>query len=719
MGQLKSVLSKEEIELLRLKFFDRANDAVYVFDFEDGTILDANEHVMSMLGYTRDELLQLNVFDIHPEEERQRMLDLIDIFRQVGQVKGVSDMHLKRKDGTWIPVEKNGSLFSLNERKVIQCTCRDITRRKMIEAELNKRVEDMHILNSVALEITSGHELQKLLPKITQSAVELLNADAGAIGFYNPRKGSLIYHYLYNLPEDLASIEIPGGAGLTSFVLDTARPISIPDYASYPKAIKEFKKAGIRATTIAPLRIENKLLGTIVVAHKHPEKKFNEYDTSLLEAIARQAAIGIYNAQLFEEMKDEGEFRQSLSQLTSLIGSALDISKVYDLLCEEGTKLFKSNGTYLYIVDKNKGTLIGKAAYGKQADEFLRVKIPISDPSMATYIYHTRKPVLIDDVAGHPLIKHDLAHQFSSRTLMGVPIIVDGDVKSVLVFSSSQGPYFFSENMLERAKILSNQVAFAIKNADLYRQTREALEHERYVAVTLQQSLLPMEVPHVEGAEIGAYYVPMHEGEALVGGDFYDFIQLADGRLAIIIGDVSGKGIEAAAVTAMVKYAIRSFIYKNPTPEFALTQANNVVSMQLRKGSFVSLCYLLYDPGTGKIILANAGHPYPIFCSDKGKACKLITSSNPVFGLTPNYDYNQIEGTLEDDDILVFYTDGLTEARANNEFFDTQRAQLSVTKNHNLSAQDITVNLINDCKEFARGNLSDDVAILVLKRHSE
>ncbi len=839
-------LSKKQINALRQAYFNRANDAVYVFDFEDGRLLDGNDHVLEILGYTRDEFLQLTVFDIHPKAEHDRMVELIEIFAKEGQIRGVSDMHLMRKNGTLIPVEKNGSLFPLDGRKVIQCTCRDISarikaeeelrkerdftqelirtaksiiitlntngtvrtanaetarilgipedeivgknwfdnytpeeyrgrlkqtfgeilkgklvefglhenpvltrvgkevpiqwsnnllrdeygrvigvlsigqdisERKRFEAELNKRVEDMHILNSIALEITSGLELETMLPRITQSAAKLLDADAGMIGLYDMRKGSLAYRYLYNMPANIATLEIPRDAGLTSFVLESKRPISIPDYQSYPKALKEFKDAGVRAIAMAPLLVENRLLGTLVIMHMHPEKRFNEYEVGLLKAVARQAAIAIYNAQLFEDMRDEGEFRQALSQLTSLIGSALDIGKVYNLICGEGTRLFKNTGTYLYVVDKGKGLLTGKAAYGDKAGEFLKIKLPIGEPSLATYIYHTRKSVLIDDVGASPLVKGAVSRKFASKTLMGVPIVVDGEVKSILIFASSERPFFFNETQLERAKILSNQVAFAIKNADLYAQTRKALEHERYVAITLQQSLLPEKIPQVEGAEVGAYYAPTRAGEALVGGDFYDLVQLSDGKIAIIIGDVSGKGIEAAATTAMVKYALRSFIYKDPSPSYVLTQANNVASMQLKSGSFVSLCYALYDPRTGKFDFANAGHPYPIRFSAKDKSCGFIETNNPVFGLIPDYVYAQIERALNEGDILALYTDGLIEARYGSDFFGAERAEASVCKNFSLNAQNIAITLIREAEEFSKGHLTDDVAIIVLKRH--
>lgn len=277
-------------------------------------------------------------------------------------------------------------------------------------------------------------------------------------------------------------------------------------------------------------------------------------------------------------MKDEGDFRQALNQLTSIIGATLDIN--------------------------------------------------------------------------NPLVNPTILEKFRSKTLMGIPIIVNGEVKSILIFSNSEAPYSFNETQLERAKILSNQVAFAIKNADLYEQIKKALEHEHYVAITLQRSLLPEDTPKIPGAEVGAYYAPTRAEEALVGGDFYDFVQLADGKVAVVIGDVSGKGIEAAAITAMVKYAIRSFIYKDPTPAYVLTQANNVVSMQLKLGSFVTLCYALYDPKTGSFDFANAGHPYPVHYSAAKGTYGLMETYSPVFGLIPNYSYTQVHEVLAGEDIL-------------------------------------------------------------------
>jgi len=714
--KFRDMLTHEQIEALRLKYFDIVNDAAYVFDFKDGKILDANGYLAELLGYTHDELLRLTVFDIHPSNERARMLELIDVFKHEGQVKGLDDMHLMRKDGTLVPVEKNGTLFTLEGRKVIQCTCRDITVRKQFEAELNRRVDDMRILNSIALEITSGLELEELLPRITKSAVELLDADAGAVGIYDERRGILVYRYLYGLPEHLGNFEIPLDAGMTSVVLQSGQTMSVNDYHTYPRAIKEFKDAGIRAIIMAPLLIENKLLGTLIATHMNPENNFDSYDIRLLEAIARQAAIAIYNAQLFHDMKENAEFGEALNEFSSIIGSTPNLGRIYGLMCEEATRLFRASGAYLYTIDANKGRLVGTTAYGARVNGFLKVGLSLDEPSLASYIYHTRKPVLANDVENNPVVKPEMTESFESKTLMGTPIIVDGEVRAVLILSSSVRPYYFTEVQLERASILSNQVAFAIKNADLYGQIRQALEHERYVALTLQQSLLPEEIPEVAGLDIGAHYGPSRADEALVGGDFYDFIKLPDGRVSIIIGDVSGKGIEAAAITAMIKYAVRSFALKDPEPSFVLTHANHVVSMQLEPGQFVSLCCALYDPATGTLDFANAGHPYPIHLKAADETYAPIRTTNPVFGVMPSFDYVQIKKTLNEGDILVLYTDGLIEARSEREFFGTAGIITSLRRNRELGAKDIALRLVHDSEVFAKGNLTDDVAILVLKK---
>ncbi|HZD60468.1 MAG TPA: GAF domain-containing SpoIIE family protein phosphatase, partial [Anaerolineae bacterium] len=262
---------------------------------------------------------------------------------------------------------------------------------------------------------------------------------------------------------------------------------------------------------------------------------------------------------------------------------------------------------------------------------------------------------------------------------------------------------------------IAAQASIAIENARLYEEVKEAYEKEQERTMLLQRSLLPPRIPKIAGIEVATFYESATEA-ALVGGDFYDVISVKDDLTAFVVGDVSGKGIEAAATTAMVRNTIRSFTYQDPKPSSVLTNANDIVIKQIEPGTFITLIYFLYDRKEGVVTLVNAGHPHPIYCSSKEKACFEFESDDPALSLIPGYQYSQEEVNLLPNDILVLYTDGLIEARQQHEFFGIERAKSIIEKNKNQTVEEITKSLINVCKTFSGGRLKDDIAILVLKR---
>jgi sigma-B regulation protein RsbU (phosphoserine phosphatase) len=275
--------------------------------------------------------------------------------------------------------------------------------------------------------------------------------------------------------------------------------------------------------------------------------------------------------------------------------------------------------------------------------------------------------------------------------------------------------FTFDERQLEIAKGIANQATVAIQNATLYTQTKTELERERYIAEELQRSLLPQELPEIPHTDLGVYYASSTK-EAQVGGDFYDIIALPDNRYAIVIGDVSGKGIEAAASTAMVKCTIRTFLYQYASPSFALSQANTSLNRLLEGGMFVTVFCAVYDVESGQVIYSNAGHPYPCFFDREQRHCTQLISSDPAICLLSNYNYHESSVVLQPDGFIVTFTDGTLEARRDGEFFGEERLARVIDISSELPAQDIADSIIDECFAFSRGKLEDDIAILVIKR---
>jgi serine phosphatase RsbU (regulator of sigma subunit) len=220
-------------------------------------------------------------------------------------------------------------------------------------------------------------------------------------------------------------------------------------------------------------------------------------------------------------------------------------------------------------------------------------------------------------------------------------------------------------------------------------------------------------VPELEGLELGDAYQSSARVE--VGGDVYDFVVLDDGRLAVVLGDVTGHGIEAAADMAMAKFVFRSIAREHPDPGKFLQAANDVVVGEIAPGKFITMVYTVVEGATGRIAGAGAGHPPPRVVTPDG-VVRSLDVRGLVLGIEPGQTYEEQYATLEVDGSLVLYTDGVLEARNEGELYGFERLDEIVSAGRNLSAQDLAETILADCRDFANNELADDCAVVVIKR---
>jgi serine phosphatase RsbU (regulator of sigma subunit) len=212
---------------------------------------------------------------------------------------------------------------------------------------------------------------------------------------------------------------------------------------------------------------------------------------------------------------------------------------------------------------------------------------------------------------------------------------------------------------------LATQTAPAVQVAQLVRQQqqqaqeRERIEQELRVARLIQQTLLPKRVPDLPGYQLAAYYQPARE----VGGDFYDFLELDDGHLGLVVGDVTDKGVPAALVMATTRTMLRASAQRLDSPAEVLRQVNDVIVPDIPPNMFITCLYAILDTRSGKLRYANAGHdlPYLRHKGRPGDASELRARGMPL-GLMPGMFYEEKETVLEAGDSILFYSDGLVEA---------------------------------------------------------
>ena len=341
------------------------------------------------------------------------------------------------------------------------------------------------------------------------------------------------------------------------------------------------------------------------------------------------------------------------------------------------------------------------------------VDIAPDDPILA---YFLRSPGAVDVQYLH-MDSPTLQNLKKAGVTMIIPLVSQGELVGLLNLGSRRSEQEYSSDDRSLLNTLASQVAPAIRVAQMVREQQiEALERERVenelrVARLIQQTLLPKELPALPGWQLTAYYQSARE----VGGDFYDFLYFDDGRLGLVIGDVTDKGVPAALVMATTRSVLRAAAQQFIAPSKVLEHVNEILFPDIPANMFVTCFYAVLDPRTGLLQYANAGHDLP-YCRTKGGVSELRATGMPL-GLMPGMTYEQKETMLEVRESILFYSDGLIEAHnTKREMFGFPRAMKLVGEHTDGST--LIEFLLQQLKIFTGDDWEqeDDVTMVTLQR---
>jgi len=243
------------------------------------------------------------------------------------------------------------------------------------------------------------------------------------------------------------------------------------------------------------------------------------------------------------------------------------------------------------------------------------------------------------------------------------------------------------------------------------RRAEEVLSQQELAPRQWAERLAPQALPEFQGFEVGQVY---EAGTGLMAGDFYDVHLLGPKRLAAVIGDVSGHGIEASITAFQVKYLLRVFLRQYRDPAQALEELNVQIAAQTRPDEFVSLCVAVFDENVGTVRYASAGHP-PAWLLHDGEV-RPLSATGSMLTLDPRGGYGSREMDLVPGDTLLLYTDGLAEARSGGQLFGEERIAQALRRDPRVSADVLCKSLLTAAREFSTGPLRDDVAILAIRK---
>jgi GAF domain-containing protein len=408
-------------------------------------------------------------------------------------------------------------------------------------------------------------------------------------------------------------------------------------------------------------------------------RSFGREHAALARGVSRQVGVALANARRFNLLQD-------LRRLGIRVGARLRLPAVIAEVAMSASELLNADTAALYFFDASTRSLFLAGAHGPYPEDLGRVDVRIEP--------WTR---LLDGLTA--------SGRAGDAELVAAPVPSSGGGllgAVVVVFPRS---FELQADEEEALSVLAAQSGTAIENAQRF-------ERQRSVARSLQRALLAMEPPTLDGWSIAAVYEPAAD-EAEIGGDFYDAFDLPEGGVALVVGDVAGKGAEAAAGTAMAKYMLRAFAMRNPAPASVLFHLNNALAKGWDEDRFTTLMYAVFDPCTARCQISLGGHPPPLVYRAGTGGVEFVTAPGSIVGAFADQQFEQASVELELGDVLVAYTDGLVDARSGDEFYGPDRIVAALRRvEPRADAGEIARLLLSDAEAF--GTISDDTVVFVL-----
>jgi serine phosphatase RsbU (regulator of sigma subunit) len=485
--------------------------------------------------------------------------------------------------------------------------------------------------------------------------------------------------------------------------------------------------AGIGGALAVPLAVREEVIGLLAVyppAWRHA----TENETALLAALAGQLAVAVQNAQLHERAMRLGAEREAalgaeraasrrlraLYEVSRSFAERLSLDATLDALAHTVVDVLDVDAAVILMPDERRELLVPRAMHVKdvQLADAAGAMLFRSEPFGAREVqrlFRTGRPVRGGRLdAGPGGGSAQLLRPFLDKgwTTALVPVAKPGEVIASLGIFSFRPGNPIADETVDAAVAIAGQAALAIDNARLYQQQKE-------FADTMQRSLLPRSRPDVEGLEVGEVYESSAHVD--VGGDVYDFLRLDDGRLAVVLGDVTGHGVDATADMAMAKFVFRSLAREHPEPGDFLSAANEVVCGEIAPGKFITMAYLVVDGARGRVVCASAGHPAPRLVLPGGEVRRL-ESGGLVLGIDGDQHYDELAEEMPPGAAIVLYTDGVVEARRGGELYGAERLDALLAEQRALPARELARVVAEDARAFSGAELADDLAVVVIRR---
>jgi serine phosphatase RsbU (regulator of sigma subunit)/anti-sigma regulatory factor (Ser/Thr protein kinase) len=579
--------------------------------------------------------------------------------------------------------------------------------RRRAQAEAARRAEETRRLQ----EITAALSLASSVTDVSNACLEhALNAVGAEAGFVVLTR------------DEGAMVDIVTSTGYADDELERWRALALDADIHFMRAIgtgeaiwalsaEDMTRYAVHEThsdrgwAALPLSTAAGVRGALHLAFRRPTE-LTEAERRWLQTVVSQCAQALERSRLFDAEQLVRRRTERLQDMTVALSNALTRADVASVVVDEIGEAMGADATALASVAEERQLaqpLASRGYAGDVLERWLDISVDAQTPAAralrrrASAFYET-----IDEIRDEfPDVAADVIASGHSSFLF-VPLVVGRRASGVVVMSWAE-PHELSTEDRRFVESLAGQAAQALDRATHF-------ESEQTIAETLQRSVLPVSLPRMEGVQLAARYVP-GTAELDVGGDWFDAIPLPDGRLGLVVGDVVGKGVQAAATMAQLRNGLRAFSLDRMKPSSTLARLNRLAE-EVVETAFATIAYVVVDPKAGVCRFSSAGHPPPLIAYPDGRVELLEGGRGLPLGAGSDTRYRQAVAELPVGSVLVLYTDGLVErrGRAIDEGFERLR---EATKRGPREPEQLVEHIL---EEMVGGEeRGDDIALLAVR----
>ncbi len=404
-----------------------------------------------------------------------------------------------------------------------------------------------------------------------------------------------------------------------------------------------------------------------------------------------------------------------LLELLAEINSEMDHQALLLSIMEAARRIMEAEASSLILLDAESGELLVKVPTGPARAEISGIRIP-AGRGFAGWVAEHGEPLVVSSPQEDPRFYGEIAGSgFRTRNLICVPLTSGrGEVIGVLQAMNRLGSPHFQDDEIPLFSALAQQAAIALERGRLIQESirRQVLERELELAKEIQTGFWPRQIPSFPGIQIAGSSSPA----AHVGGDYYDVIQLEQGRLGLVVADVSGKGVPAALLMSSLRSALRTQLENHRVAGDAVFRVNNALVGDTPSEKFVTLFFAVLDSRARTLTYVNAGHNPPVLFDRTSGEIQRLEVGGPIVGFRANLPYESAELALREGHRLILFSDGITEAQnESEEMFDDSRLIELIRRHSQLEAQQLMDRILVEVSEFSgSAPQADDMTLLTV-----